>query len=146
MRVLRSLVEPAFAKDPPLKIFLPTTVVGAVVCVLGALGVLTSVLGILRVTLSVTGVGTWIVAMLLLVRAAGAGLVAYGGYQMYQYDSAWKSRVIYGLALYFATEIFLALFSPLNELISFLATAVAYYLVVLSRPVDAKQQQPAVSE
>ena len=137
--MLRSIVEPAFAKNPPLKLSLSPTVLGGVVCVLGSLGVLSSILGILRAGLVVTGVGTWVVVLLLLVRGVGAGLAAYGGYRMYQYDSDWKSRVIYGLLVYFMTEILLAVFSPASELLAIVVTAIIYYVLVVSRAPDTTE-------
>ncbi|HYY55014.1 MAG TPA: hypothetical protein VFA01_06505 [Candidatus Dormibacteraeota bacterium] len=140
--MLRSIVEPAFANNPPLKVSLSTTVVGGAVCVLGSLGVLASFLGILRATLVVTGVGTWIVAVLLLVRGIAAGIATYGGYRMYQYDSSWKSRVVYGIAAYFVTEILLLVTSPVSELLAMVVTAVTYYLVVLSHVPAETTQQP----
>jgi len=142
--MLRSIVEPAFAKDPPLKLSLSPTVVGGVVCVLGSLGVVAAILGLLRATLVVTGVGTWIVALLLLVRAVGAGVAAYGGYRMYQYDSGWKTRIIYGLFAYFVTEVLLLVTSPAGELIGIAITALTYYLVVVSGTTTAEaSERPA---
>ena len=142
--MLRSIIEPRFAKDPPLKVSISTTVLGGVVCVLGSLGVLSSILGVLSATLVVAGAGTWIVAVLLLVRGVAAGVAAHGGYRMYQYDSAGKSQVIYALVAYFVTEILLAIFAPLSELGAIVATAIVYYLVVLSH-VPAEPTPPVAS-
>ena len=56
--MLRSIIEPRFAKDPPLKVSISTTVLGGVVCVLGSLGVLSSILGVLSATLVVASSDT----------------------------------------------------------------------------------------
>jgi hypothetical protein len=140
--MLRSILEPDFAKDPPIKVSLSATMLGGVVTVLGALGVLVALLAALGAT-AFAGAGLPFIVLVLL-RGAGAGLAAYGGYQMYQYDAAGKNRVIYGIVLFFIPELLLVIYSPLSELFALLVAASLYYLVILSHfPVDTTPQTPA---
>ena len=138
MAILRSILEPAFAKNPPVKVSVSAPMLGGVVTVLGALGVLVALLAALGAT-AFAGAGLPFI-VLVLVRGAGAGLAAYGGYQMYQYDPAGRNRVVYGLLLFFVPEVLLIVYSPLNELFTMLVAAAVYYLVILSHfPVDTTQ-------
>src|SRR5919201_5641712 len=126
--MLRAILDPDFAKNPPVKVTVSATMLGGVVTVLGALGVMIAILAALGAT-AFSGAGLPFI-VLVLIRGVGAALAAWGGYQMYQYDTTAKPRVIYGLLVFFVADFLLLVYSPLSELFTLLVTAAVYYLVI----------------
>lgn len=132
------LLNPSFAKDPPLKLDIPAKTLGLVLAILGGIGTVLGVLGLIGVSAFAAAVGGGLLVIATLVTLAGTAVGAWGAWQMYQEDRRGKRLVIYGLVI-----------STIGGLISVLAGtglggwivntlfAVAiYYLVVISRYED----------
>jgi len=139
---LKTLVNPPFAQDPPVKLNIDAKILGAVVALLSVLGILLG-LGALPALL---GVGALLAPygfagfVPLIFIGVIVGLVAnvmsaIGGWQMYQGNVEGKRLVIYGLAVWFLGEIVSGIgFVSLGTVIlPILVIVIVYYLVVISR-------------
>src|ERR1700687_2993451 len=115
------LLDPPFAKDPPVKLDIPAKTLGLVYAVLGGIGAVFGLLGLLGITLRATLVGT--------------PLAAWGGYRMYQNDHDGKRLVIYGLVLNGLGSLVSALsYGGLGGwIVNAAIIFVLYYLVIISR-------------
>jgi uncharacterized membrane protein YfcA len=129
------LLDPAFAKDPPVKLDIPAKTLGLVLAILGGIGTVFGLLGLMGVTAFAAAVGGGLLVIGTLVSLVGTALGAWGGYQMYQGDRRGKRLVIYGLIVNVVGGLFAALATAglgswiVNAVLAF----VVYYLVIISR-------------
>ncbi len=151
---LKTLVNPPFAQDPPIKLKIDAKILGAVVALLSVLGILLG-LGALPALL---GVGALLAPygfagfVPLIFIGVLVGLVAnvmsvIGGWQMYQGNLEGKRLVIYGLAVWFLGEIVsgIGFVSLGNVILPILVIAIVYYLVVISRFAGEQPLPPKIS-
>jgi len=139
MAALDTLVNPPFAKDPPIKVNFDAKVVGLVVAILAGLGALFSLLALLGLlgaaaALSTFG-GIYFLALIGVVLSLVGDVVAtIGGWQMYQANESGKRLAIYGLAISFVAEVIQIIgFSAGSGLVALILLAVLYYAIVVSR-------------
>ena len=138
------LLNPSFAKDPPVKLNISAKTLGLVYAILGGIGALFGLFGILALlglsaVAAVVGVGTvWFLVLVgSVVSEVGTVLAAWGGYRMYQGDRTAKRPVVLGLAISLVGSLITALGSLGSGLPGFIVgaaiTFVLYYLVIISR-------------
>mgnify|MGYP001562953931 CR=1 FL=1 len=141
---LDALLNPPFAKDPPVKLNVPAKTLGGIYAVLGAIAALFGLFGVLALLglsgyVAVAGAGGLIFLTLIgsLIAEVGTVMAAWGGYRMYQANRGGKKLVIYGLALNALGGLVTALGSFGGGLSSWIVglavTFVLYYLVIISR-------------
>ncbi|MEK7863170.1 MAG: hypothetical protein AAB295_07905 [Chloroflexota bacterium] len=141
---LAALLDPPFAKDPPVKLDIPAKTLGGIYAILGAIGALLGLFGLLALlglsgVVAVAGAGGLLFLVLIgsLIAEAGTIMAAWGGYRMYQADRGGKTHVIYGLALNALGGLVTALGSfgggLAGWIVSLAITFVLYYLVIISR-------------
>jgi hypothetical protein len=141
---LNALLNPPFAKDPPVKLNIPAKTLGGIYAVLGAIAALFGLVGLLTLFgissyVAVYGFGGFVFLIQIgsLIGLVGTALAAWGGYRMYQLDRDGKRLVIYGLALNAVGGLVVALGSfgggVSNWIVSLAITFVLYYLVIISR-------------
>ncbi len=103
---MNSLVDPPFAKDPPVKVNVNAKTLGLVLLILGALGILLDALALIGIlgfcgSYSIYGGCNlpvlWLLGDLLGLAALIVGTI--GAYRMYQLNPEGKQWVIYGLLL-----------------------------------------------
>ncbi len=142
------LLNPPFAQDPPVKLDINAKMLGIVIAILSALGIL----GALTALVALLGVGSILAAagfggilalayVGVLVGGAAEVMSLVGGWRMYQGNADGKRLVIYALALGFVAQIVTGLgyVSLGNIIVPILIILAVYYLVVISRfPGDAK--------
>jgi hypothetical protein len=138
------LLNPPFAKDPPVKLNVPAKTLGLIYAILGGIAALFGLFGLLAL-LGLSGVATltgfggfWLLLVLgSLVSEAGTALAAWGGYRMYQGDRTAKKPVVLGLAISVIGGLITALGSFGSGLPGWIVgtavTFVLYYLVIISR-------------
>jgi hypothetical protein len=130
------LLNPPFAKDPPVKLDIPAKTLGMVYAILGAIGTFFGVFGLLGISAlsSVIGGGP-LFFIGTLIGVIGTALAAWGGYRMYQADRDGKRLVIYGLVLNAVGALVAAL--SRGDVVGWIINAalafVLYYLVIISR-------------
>ncbi len=130
------LLNPSFAKDPPVKLDIPAKTLGLICAILGGIGTLFGVLALLGAGAlsAVAGFGALFVIGTL-IGVVGTAVTAWGGYRMYQGDRDGKRLVIYGLVADAVGSLIAALGNVglggwiFNAVILF----VLYYLVIISR-------------
>jgi hypothetical protein len=139
MAALDMLVNPPFAKNPPVKLNLDAKMVGLVVAILGGLGALFAFLGLLGLlglgaTLSAFA-GIFFLALIgVILNLVADVMAAIGGWQMYQGNESGKRLAIYGLAIAFVAEIIQMIgFSSSSAIVPLILLALVYYAVVVSR-------------
>jgi hypothetical protein len=139
---LDALLNPPFAKDPPVKLNVPAKTLGGIYAVLGAIAVVFGLFGLLALFgissyVTAYGLGGFLLLIQIgsLISLVGTALAAWGGYRMYQLDRDGKRLVIYGLVLSAVGGLVTALGSGAvsNWIVSLAITFVLYYLVVISR-------------
>jgi hypothetical protein len=147
MSALDSLVEPAFAKDPPVKLNLDAKVVGIVLAILAGLGVLLGLLGLIAlfaVTAAFGGILAF--AFIGVIVATIADIICVmGGWRMYKGNPDGKRLAIYGLALAFVAELITIIGYGFGggPLIQLIVLVLFYYAVVVSRfSPEARVQAP----
>lgn len=130
------LLNPSFAKDPPVKLDISAKLLGLVCAILGSIGAFFGLIVLLGISGFAVVVGTgalWVIGSL--VNLIGEGLFAWGGYRMYQGDRDGKRLVIYGLVANAVGSLVAALGSL--DLVGWIVNAailfVIYYLVIISR-------------
>jgi len=130
------LLNPPFAKDPPVKLDIPAKTLGLVYAILGAIGTFFGVIGLLGVSALAAVAGTGALFVIgTLIGVIGTALAAWGGYRMYQGDRDGKRLVIYGLVASAVGSLIAALGNLglggwiFNAVVLF----VLYYLVIISR-------------
>ncbi|HSO92944.1 MAG TPA: hypothetical protein VLS53_00555, partial [Candidatus Dormibacteraeota bacterium] len=101
MSALDSLVEPDFAKNPPVKVNLDAKVVGIVLAVLAGLSALLGLLGLLGLFAVGAAYGRiLLLAFIGIIIAIVADLMsATGGWRKYRGNPQGKRLAIYGIAL-----------------------------------------------
>jgi hypothetical protein len=139
MAALDTLVNPPFAKNPPVKLNLDAKMVGLVVAILGGLGALFAFLGLL----GLLGLGAALSAFAGIFFLALIGVIlnlvadvmaAIGGWQMYQGNESGKRLAVYGLAIAFVAEIIQMIgFSSTSAIVPLILLALVYYAIVVSR-------------
>lgn len=130
------LLNPPFAKDPPVKLDIPAKTLGLVYAILGAIGTFFGVFALLGSTALAAVAGTGALFVIgTLIGVIGTALAAWGGYRMYQGDRDGKRLVIYGLVASAVGSLIAALGNLglggwiFNAVVLF----VLYYLVIISR-------------
>jgi hypothetical protein len=146
---LDQLLDPPFAKDPPVKLDIPAKTLGLVYAVLGGISALFGLSALfalfgLNYVATLSGVGGVLFLLVVgrLVSEAGTVLAAWGGYRMYQGDRSAKRPVVLGLGITVVGELLSALGTFGGGLPGWIVTAaitfVLYYLVIISRFSDEK--------
>lgn len=141
---LDALLNPSFAKDPPVKLDISAKMLGGIYALLGGIAALFGALGLLALLgigsyFAYAGVGglVFLVGIGSMINVIGTAMAAWGGYRMYQEDRDGKRVVIYGLALTAVGGLVSALGSfgggLFNWIVSLAITFVLYYLVIISR-------------
>ena len=141
---LNQLLDPPFAKDPPVKLDIPAKTLGLIYAVLGGIAALFGLFALVALfglnnVATLTGFsGVWILLVIgSLVSEAGTALAAWGGYRMYQEDRGGKKPVVLGLAITVVGGLVSALGAFGGGLpgwiLSTAVTFVLYYLVIISR-------------
>ncbi|HVS04866.1 MAG TPA: hypothetical protein VHK65_01700 [Candidatus Dormibacteraeota bacterium] len=139
MAALDTLVNPPFAKNPPVKLNLDAKVVGLVVAILGGLGALfvfLALLGLLGFGAALSAfVGVFFLALIgVILNLVADVMAAIGGWQMYQGNESGKRLAIYGLAIAFVAEIIQMIgFSSTSAIVPLILLALVYYAIVVSR-------------
>lgn len=141
---LDALLNPSFAKDPPVKLNISAKTLGAVYAIVGAIAALFGLFGVLGLIglgsfFAYSGVGGLLFFVVIgsLVNLIGTIIAAWGGYRMYLADHDGKRLVIYGLALTAVGGLLTTLGAFgggfVNWVVSLAITFVLYYLVIISR-------------
>ena len=99
------LLDPPFAKDPPVKLNVPAKTFGLVCAILGGIGALFglfAIFGLLGLSAIAASVGAfagifWLAVLGAIITEVGTILAAWGGYQMYQGRRDGKRLLVYGL-------------------------------------------------
>jgi hypothetical protein len=138
MAALDTLVNPPFAKNPPVKLNLDAKVVGLVVAILGGLGALfvfLALLSLLGFGAALSAAGIFFLALIgVILNLAADVMAAIGGWQMYQGNESGKRLAIYGLAIAFVAEIIQMIgFSSSSGIVPLILLALVYYAIVVSR-------------
>jgi len=147
MSALDSLVEPAFAKDPPVKMNLDAKIVGLVLAILAGLGALLGLLGLIGLfALAAAFAGIFAVALIGVIVAVVADIVAaIGGWRMYKGNPEGKRLAIYGLGLALVAELITIIGYGVGAgaIIQIIVLLLFYYAVVVSRfSPEARVQAP----
>lgn len=166
---MNSLVEPGFAKDPPVKLNVNAKILGLVLLILGALGILVDLIALIGIfgfcslySSPIYGSGCslpviWLLGTL--VGLAATILGTTGAFRMYQENPQGKEWVVYGLILGFIGAVIslignLSAFNGLTGVaagagvivglvIDLIIYSIIYYLVVVSRfPSQAPMTPP----
>lgn len=131
-----ALLNPSFAKDPPVKLDIPAKTLGLVCAILAGISTFFGVIGLLGVSALTAVAGTGALFLVgTVINVIGSALVAWGGYKMYQGDRDGKRLVIYGLVANAIGSLIVAFGTGglagwiVNAVILF----IIYYLVVISR-------------
>lgn len=141
------LLDPPFAKDPPVKLDIPAKTLGLVLAILGGIGTVFGLLGLIGVSAFAAAAGGSLLVVGNLIALIGTAMGAWGGYQMYQEDRRGKKRVIYGLVV----NLFGALVAALGSaglagwIVNAALAFIVYYLVVISRFEDEPKLVGAAS-
>jgi hypothetical protein len=139
MSALDTLVNPPFAKDPPVKLNLDAKVVGLVVAILAGIGALFALLGLLALlgasAAAMAFAGIFFIAFIGVIVSGVADVIALvGGWQMYKGNESGKRLAIYGLAIAFAAEVIWMIgFASGSGILQLILLALLYYAVVVSR-------------
>jgi hypothetical protein len=138
MAALDTLVNPPFAKNPPVKLNLDAKVVGLVVAILGGLGaffVFLALLSLLGFGAALSAAGILFLAFIgVILNLVADVMAAIGGWQMYQGNESGKRLAIYGLAIAFVAEIIQMIgFSSGSAIVPLILLALVYYAIVVSR-------------
>jgi hypothetical protein len=162
---MNALVDPPFAKDPPVKINVNAKTLGLVLLILGAIGILLQVIGLFTIFGFCSAYfGCHFPILWLLGDIVGLGgtvLGTIGAYRMYEENPQGKEWVIYGLALGLVGAVLtlvgnLSAYSGLlvgagagaifGLIIDLIVYFIVYYLVVVSRfPSQAPLNPPGAS-
>lgn len=148
------LLDPPFAKDPPVKLNIPAKTLGLVYAILSGIAALFGLFAILAL-FGLTGFAAaagvfaglyWLGVLGAVVGEVGTVLVAWGGYQMYQRKRDGRSLVVYGLAIGVVGNLIGSL-GGVGDLVGWVIGAaisfVLYYLVIISRFPDEPPLVPA---
>ena len=140
---LDALLNPSFAKDPPVKLNISAKTLGGVYAILGAIAALFGFFGLL----TILGIGSYfayiaaasglvlLYALGSFISLIGTAVTAWGGYRMYQGDRDGKRLAIYGLAVVAVGSLVSALGTLAfgGWIVTLAFIFVCYYLVIISR-------------
>lgn len=141
----KTLLEPSFAADPPVKLNISAKTLGLVLAILGGISAffgLLAVMALLGVSAAGAGFGgVFILAIVgVIVSEIGTIVGAWGGLRMYRGDPEGKLVAIYGLLINVAGNLIAAL-GGAGGLVGWafgaLITFGVYYLIVISKPAAA---------
>ena len=137
MSALDSLVEPEFARNPPVKVNLDAKVVGIVLAILAGLGALLGLLGLVGLFAVGAAFGHILVLAFIgiIIAIVADVMTATGGWRRYKGKVEGKRLAIYGLALAFLAELVVIIgygFSA-GAIIQLIFLLLFYYAVVVSR-------------
>jgi hypothetical protein len=130
------LLNPSFAKDPPVKLDIPAKTLGLIYAILAGISTFFGVIGLLGVSALAAVAGTGALFLVgTVINLAGSALVAWGGYRMYQGDRAGKRLAVYGLAASAIGSLIAALgnLGLVGWIVNAVILFVLYYLVIISR-------------
>jgi hypothetical protein len=130
------LLDPPFAKDPPVKLDIPAKTLGLVCAILAGISTFFGVIGLLGVSALTAVAGTPALFFVgTLINVIGSALVAWGGYKMYQGDRDGKRLAIYGLVASAVGSLIAALgnLGLAGWIVNAAILFAIYYLVVISR-------------
>ena len=130
------LLNPSFAKNPPVKLDIPAKTLGLVCAILAGISTFFGVIALLGVSALTAVAGTGAVFLVgTVVNVIGSALVAWGGYKMYQGDRDGKRLVIYGLVASAIGSLIAALgnLGLAGWIVNAVILFVIYYLVIISR-------------
>jgi hypothetical protein len=130
------LLNPSFAKDPPVKLDIPAKTLGLVCAILAGISTFFGVIGLLGVSALAGVAGTGALFLVgSVINVIGSALVAWGGYKMYQGVRDGKRLVIYGLVASAIGSLIAALgdLGLAGWIVNAVILFVIYYLVVISR-------------
>ena len=145
-----TLLDPPFAKDPPVKLNISAKTLGLICAILAALAVVVGI-PVALALLAAGGIlgGIFILAALgAVVSLVAEIIIAWGGYQMYELKREGKKTVIYGLLAFAVGSVLsgiggLSASSFTSLIVGLGITFVLYYLVVISRFPDEAPLVPA---
>ncbi len=152
-----TLLDPPFAKDPPVKFNINAKTLGLVYAILAVIALVFGIIALFGLfALSAIGAALGIpqIFVLVLVGALigliGTVLVAMGGFQMNGENRGGKALVIYGLALHVVGGLVSALgglsaSALFGWIVGTAVTFVLYYLVVISRFPGEAPLVPAIA-
>lgn len=149
----KTLLEPPFAADPPVKLNINAKTLGLILAILGAIAALFGLLGVpilLGLSSALGFGGIFTLAIIgVIVSLIGTIIGTWGGYQMYQGKRDGKLLVIYGLIINVIGSLLAAIGGSSGGFVGWvfgaLVSFVIYYLVVISRfpdepaPVDSSK-------
>lgn len=130
------LLNPSFAKDPPVKLDIPAKTLGLVCAILAGISTLFGVIGLLGASALTAVAGTGALFLVgTVINVAGSALVAWGGYKMYQGVRDGKRLVIYGLVASVVGSLIAALgnLGLAGWIVNAAILFAIYYLVIISR-------------
>jgi hypothetical protein len=131
------LLNPPFAKNPPIKMNIPAKTLGLVYAILGGIGVCLGLLGLLSIgtVAALAGIAGAFLGLLVLgtlISLVGTALAAWGGYRMYREEPAGKKLVVYGLLISFVGGV-VSSRDIGGLIINAVFLFILYYLVIISR-------------
>jgi hypothetical protein len=138
-----TLLNPPFAKDPPVKLNVSAKTLGLIYAILGGIAAffgLLAILGLLGFSAYATAAGApgifWLGIIGAIVSEIGSVISVLGGYRMYQLDKDGKRLVVYGLLIGVVGNLIGSL-GGVGDLFGWvIGTAIAfvlYYLAIISR-------------
>ena len=130
------LLNPSFAKDPPVKLDIPAKTLGLVLAILAGISTFFGVIAVLGVSALTAVAGTGPLFLVgNVINVIGSALMAWGGYKMYQGDRDGKRLAIYGIVASAVGSLIAALgnLGLAGWIVNAVILFVIYYLVVISR-------------
>ncbi len=130
------LLNPSFAKDPPVKLDIPAKTLGLVLAILAGISTFFGVIAVLGVSALTAVAGTGPLFLIgNVINVIGSALMAWGGYRMYQGDRDGKRLAIYGIVASAVGSLIAALgnLGLAGWIVNAVILFVIYYIVVISR-------------
>lgn len=138
----KTLLEPSFAADPPVKLNVSAKTLGLVLAILGGISAFFGLLAVIAL-LGVTAAGAvfggvFILAVVgVIISEIGTIVGAWGGLRMYRGDPEGKLIAIYGLLINVVGSLIAAVGGAgglLGWAFGALVSFAIYYLIVISKP------------
>ena len=130
------LLNPSFMKDPPVKLDIPAKTLGLICAILAGISTFFGVIAVLGVSALTAVAGTGPLFLVgNVINVIGSGLMAWGGYKMYQGDRDGKRLAIYGIVASAIGSLITALGSGglAGWIVNLAILFAIYYLIVISR-------------
>ena len=130
------LLNPSFMKDPPVKLDIPAKTLGLICAILAGISTFFGVIAVLGVSALTAVAGTGPLFLVgNVINVIGSGLMAWGGYKMYQGDRDGKRLAIYGIVASAIGSLITALGSGglAGWIVNLAILFAIYYLIVNSR-------------